>query len=55
MQRRIITQLWPELAEFPFTPSRKVPHRTWRDSKAMNILRWMKYLLFEEKHGRLDK
>ncbi len=54
MERRIAAYLWPELAKFPYTPSRKVPHKKFLEGPILNTLRWARYLLFEEKNGRLD-
>lgn len=55
MERRIAAYLWPELAKFPYTPSRKLPQKMLLDGPILNTLRWARYLFFKEKHGRLDK
>ena len=55
MERQITATLWPELAKFPYSPSRKVPHKRFFDGPILNALRWVRYLLFEEKHGRLEE
>ncbi|HWR65401.1 MAG TPA: hypothetical protein VN364_04735 [Bellilinea sp.] len=55
MERRITAALWPELAKFPYSPSRKVPHKRFIDGPILNGLRWVRYFLFEEKHGRLEE
>jgi hypothetical protein len=55
MERQITATLWPELAKFPYSPSRKVPHKRFLDGPILNGLRWVRYLLFEEKHGRLEE
>jgi hypothetical protein len=41
-QRRITAYLWPELAEFPYTPSRKLPTKKFRDTKLYYTLRMIK-------------
>lgn len=38
-QREIIRLLWPELAEFPYTPSRVLPRKTFRDTQFFDLLR----------------
>lgn len=55
MERRITATLWPELDQFPYTPSRKKPKKRFLDGPILNTLRWVRYLLFEEKHGRLEE
>ncbi len=55
MERQITATLWPELAKFPYSPSRKVPHKRFLDGPILNGLRWARYFLFEEKHGRLEE
>lgn len=55
MERQITATLWPELAKFPYSPSRKVPQKRFLDGPVLNSLRWVRYLLFEEKHGRLEE
>ncbi len=55
MERRITATLWPELDQFPYTPSRKKPKKRFLDGPILNGLRWVRYLLFEEKHGRLEE
>lgn len=55
LQRSITRRFWPEMDQFPYTPSRVKPHKTFRDSLVMNGLRWVKYELFEEKSNRLDE
>lgn len=52
MERKVIQSLWPELLEFPFTPSRKLPQKGLRDNQ---FLQWLKYLLLENKKSRLEK
>ena len=52
MERKVTEALWPELVTFPYTPSRKLPTRGIRD---IQLLQWLKYLLFEEKKSRLEK
>jgi len=41
-QRRITAYLWPELAEFPYTPSRKLPTKKFSDTKLYYTLRMIK-------------
>ena len=38
-QREIVRILWPELAEFPYTPSRVLPKKTFRDTQLFSLLR----------------
>jgi hypothetical protein len=52
MERKVIGYLWPELLEFPFTPSRKLPQKSLRDNQ---FLQWLKYFLLENKKNRLEK
>lgn len=44
-QREIVKYLWPELAQFPYTPSRKLPRRRWYDSAPFMLLRKIKKLV----------
>lgn len=55
MERRITAYLWPELAKFPYTPSRKLPRKIFLDGPFLNSLRWTNYLLFKKKFGRLEE
>ncbi len=55
MERRIAATLWPELAKFPYTPSRKLPKKRFLDGPVLNGLRWVNYLLFKKKFGRLEE
>ncbi len=41
-QRRITAYLWPELAEFPYTPSRILPTKKFSDTKLYYTLRMIK-------------
>jgi hypothetical protein len=41
-QRRITAYLWPELADFPYTPSRTLPTKKFTDTKLYYILRSLK-------------
>lgn len=41
-QRRITAYLWPELAEFPYTPNRKIPTKKFSDTKLYYTLRMIK-------------
>jgi hypothetical protein len=41
-QRRITEYLWPELAQFPYTPSRKLPQKKFSDTKLYYALRTIK-------------
>lgn len=54
MERRITAVLWPELAKFPYTPSRKLPKKRFLDGPVLNGLRWANYLIFKKKIGRLE-
>jgi hypothetical protein len=54
LERRIVANLWPEISRFPYTPSRKVHHKRFLDGPILNALRWIRYLVFEEKHDRLE-
>jgi hypothetical protein len=38
-QREIVHILWPELSTFPYTPSRVLPRKTFRDTQLFEILR----------------
>ncbi len=43
-QREIVKYLWPELAQFPYTPSRKLPRKRWYDRAPFAFLRQIKKL-----------
>jgi hypothetical protein len=55
LEREMVAALWPELAQFPYSPSRRVGKKRFYDGPVLNAVRWAKYLLFEEKHGRLEE
>lgn len=44
-QREIVRILWPELAEFPYTPSRALPKKTFRDTQFFDLLRSAKKMI----------
>ena len=41
-QRKIVELLWPELAKFPYTPSRVLPKRKFTDAPVFDLLRSIK-------------
>ncbi len=41
-QRKIVELLWPELAKFPYTPSRVLPKRKFTDAPVFDLLRSLK-------------
>ncbi len=43
-QREIVKYLWPELAQFAYTPSRKLPRKRWYDRAPFTYLRQIKKL-----------
>lgn len=44
-QRRITEYLWPELAQFPYTPSRKLPKKKFTETQLYFVLRGIKRAL----------
>lgn len=44
-QREIVKYLWPELAEFPYTPSRNLPRKRWYEAPPFGYLRQLKKLV----------
>lgn len=55
MERMMVSYLWPDLAKFPYTPSRRIPKKPVLEGPVLNSLRWVRYFLSREKNGRLDE
>jgi len=55
IQAEVTKYLWPELAYFPYTPSRKDPPQNIIRGPLRTWLQGINYWLFKEKHGRLEK
>lgn len=55
LQAEVTRALWPELAEFPYTPSRAEAPVNRIKGSLRHWLQGINYWLFKEKHGRLEK